>query len=189
MRATLTLLTIALAFIGAEGCGGTSATTGSSSSATAASATVPQPRPGVEQDHDGDTDGEQSNNPYDSDDGIRFSGRAASAPVERTIESIVGRYYAGIATNDGAQACSLLDQSMLSGYVDQSCAATLPATFEKAFGRTPSELTAVKVTSVRVDGDKALAFLRLATSEVRLIPLEREGGVWKLNGLLDIAIT
>jgi hypothetical protein len=148
-------------------------------------------------DRDGDRDG-SGDGPYDSDDKTYLDyGHAASRPVATAITTLVHRYYADIAANDGVGACSLIDKSIVSEFAptsgttdrgDGGCASALTSLFGHAFDRTSAELLAIDVTAVRVQADRALALLLLPTSEVRLMPLEREAGAWRLNGLLDVAV-
>jgi hypothetical protein len=157
-------------------------------------------------DHDGDAgpaDEDVPNSPYDGDDNeIRYYGRAANAPEAQAVIALIDRYYKAAAQDDGAVACSLLDASLTRSLVEEqaqvsdqarssgkTCATLMSEMFKHVPRRSAADFAAVEVTGVRVQGDEGLALLRLQTSEVRDIPVSREGGAWKVEAFLDSGLS
>jgi hypothetical protein len=183
--------------VGASSQPAPSDTTGTEASSQASSGL----RPGL--DRDGDGDGVHESGLYDRDDNeIRYYGHAAPPSFAHTVETIVASYYKAVASGDGAAACALISSDLTSGLASGSdgrpgsspgaaagCASALLAIFKETYHRTPAELAEIRVVRVRVGGGKAFAVLRLPSSELRIMPLEREAGSWKLAALLDVGLT
>jgi hypothetical protein len=150
-------------------------------------------------DHDGDAgtaDGDVPNSFYDGDDGeIRYYGHAASLSVTFEVTALIETYYRAVAAGDGASACSLIaaglagalveERSGASGKGGKTCPTLIPRLLAHVLGRSAADFAAVTVIGVRVRGDEGLALLRLRSSEVRDIPVGREGRTWKMEAILD----
>jgi hypothetical protein len=198
MRSLLALLATMLLSVGAGACGGASGGVGSTSQASS-SAT---PTGGYVHDDD---DADTGPNHEDTDDyRIRGYGHAPSAADERAVTGLVKRYYAAAAAGDGAVGCSLLlirlakdsnlgeaaekayppapDVPPLHG---KSCAQIMSLLFKEDHEQLAADSTTLQVTSVRVNGLHGLALLGFRTTPERQIRVERDGGAWKLDALLD----
>jgi hypothetical protein len=150
-------------------------------------------RPAPDYDDDIDAKKNETGSLYDRDDGEdRFYGRAASAADTRTVKTLLVRYYAAVAADDGATACRLIDPTLATAFGEErgraaggshsyiaSCAPIMSKLLKHIVGRSAAELAAVKVIEVRVKGTRGLGLLRLPTSEVRYIPVGRENGAWR----------
>src|SRR5690242_11761264 len=95
MKSLLALLLVSLFSLGVGACGGSSA--GGGSGSASASATR---HPARDRDDDGDKN--------DDDAHVLYWGRAATGADQQAITTLIKRYYAAAAAEDGAQACSLL---------------------------------------------------------------------------------
>jgi hypothetical protein len=149
---------------------------------------------------DQDKDSSAAAGYYDGDDGnIRYYGQAASTSDARAIMTLLTRYYAAAATEDGARACALtyfLDVETLPEQYGQPPgplwlrgAKTCPAVLSRVFRHFHSLLTPrVEVTAVRVSGDRADVLVGFTTLPAGFVKARREGGVWKIDGLLAVAL-
>jgi ketosteroid isomerase-like protein len=187
-KASLILL-ITVLTLGVGGCGG-SRTSGHSVSN--ASAGTPSPA-ALMGDQDRDSPGGSY---YDRDDGeIRSYGYVASATDASAITALVERYYAAAAEGDGVKACALTYRFDVETLPEKygrppgprwlhganTCQALLARVFQHFHG----SLTApVVVTSVRVDGSHADALVGFRTLPAGFVKARREGGAWKIDGLL-----
>lgn len=208
MRVLLPLIAVVPLCVGIAACGnaGTAGSvSGSPPNAAAESSPPPEspgPRhpPGADRDGDRDANDAGAGEPYDHDDAsLRDYGHPAGTRVAKAVESVITRYYGAIAANDGASACSLISAALASGFSQASgvaggngngsCSRGLPSSVRQSMERSVAELTAINIFSVRVDGNRAVVFLELSTSEIRLIQMEKEGGGWKLSTLLDVGVT
>ncbi len=154
-------------------------------------------------DRDGDGDGLRKRGLYDHDDSeISDYGHVATRNLIRTVTTIINRYYKALATGDGAAACALISSVLTPGLTvapdrregalsvaGVGCVSALLTIFKHTYRRTPRELLGIAVVTVRVDGGKAYAVLRLPSSELRVMPLEHESGSWRLGALLDVGLT
>jgi hypothetical protein len=187
MRPLLAPLAVVLLSTGAFACGGTNKNTGSTPSTTAPNGVSPVRN--LEDDNDGDNDNEL----------VRSFAPEASAADTRTVTALVKRYYAAAYADDGATACSLLytplakvianeyghspDTQALHG---KTCAAVLSKLFKQEHRRLAAEVAIMKVSTVRVSGNNGLVMLYFSgTRPERYFAVEREGGIWKMDTLLD----
>lgn len=140
---------------------------------------------------------------YDSDDGtVRRYGHEAGGTDATAIAALVKSYYAAGAHGDGAAACAFTvpafavtvpydygqelgpatpsgAEAFLRG--STTCARVLTLLFEHA----RAELAApVQVTGIRLEGDYGYAFVDSTTLPISRIEVGREGGVWRVDGLL-----
>jgi hypothetical protein len=188
--AAITLLSPSLA-----ACGGTASR---SSSTTRISANVASGGHGTR------TLSEKDANDYDNDattydDGLVMDYGAPADPADRrAIASLVQRYYAAAAAGDGREGCSLLESAVAETVPEEyghtpghlirgkTCAAVLTKLFEQFHGRLAANRGKMGLIRVRVEADKGLAVLHLATTaEPRKITLRRERGKWRLVDLFD----
>lgn len=149
----------------------------------------------------GDQDGDGPNTAaFDKDDSFVTSfGHAASPSQRRTVTVLVQRYYAALAKDDGATACSLLffviKELIPETYGQTSSDATAGrgktcgSVLSQKFAVNRSELEAkyrkLHVIAVRVQGRRAWALLRFGPQSVRRLILYLEDHVWKIGALTD----
>jgi hypothetical protein len=212
------VLTILLLGICITACGSksTNATSSASSNITARSSTIAQRYlndgdndPLTDEDPDNkyvgqaDDDNDYSedhvepgNNRYhDKDDYVVTVGRAGSAVEISAITPVVERYYAAVAADDSAKACSMLvpslvraipvDYGRVSGpsylHGDKTCGAVVSALFQRSHTRLNSSF---KVTGVRISGKRAVALLGSSTAPASELSVELEKGKWKVASVL-----
>lgn len=225
-RPVWALCMIALVSVGTTACGKTSNST-STAPRVARATTVANAQEHIQEntpfDSDKDTDGahpdeDESNKPvisdrdndgdnsnaearHDSDDRsvLRF-GHPASASDKRQIGTLIRRYYAAAAAEDGAKACSSLLYSTYAEAVPEdygtsppgpsyaqgtSCSVVMTLIFKHFHGQIAVRLPKLKVSVVRTQERQGLAVLsfdRLSEHEIRVV---REGRAWKILALID----
>jgi hypothetical protein len=149
-------------------------------------------------DRDNDSDN-PTDHYYDKDDNqIRFFGHSAGTSDRHAIITLVKRYYATAVIEDGSTACKMIIVSLARSLPEdlgrppgppylrgKTCATIMSKLFKQSHRQLTAYANALKVTSVRVDGDHGVAILSFKTLPTRQIRLAREGGAWKLEGLLD----
>jgi hypothetical protein len=149
----------------------------------------------------GDQDGDSPNNmAFDKDDSFITTFGHAAAPSDRsTITALVKRYYAAIASADGATACSLLffviTESAPETYGQtaadatagrgKSCGPVLSKVFKGSRQQLLTENRYLKVIAIRVQHRRAWVLLRFGPESVRRIVVYREGATWKIGELTD----
>jgi predicted small secreted protein len=200
MKSPLALLVIALLSLGVAACGGAGKGVGSASHSSSNATPAGDYLRG-----DDDAEGDESPNHKDiDDDPLRHYGDAAGAADERAVTGLVKRYYAAAAAGDGAVGCSLLlirlakdsnlGQAAEKAYPPaldvpplhgKSCAQIMSLLFKEDHEQLAADSTTLQVTSVRVNGRHGLALLGFRTTPERQIRVERDGGAWKLDALLD----
>jgi hypothetical protein len=158
-------------------------------------------RTGNPNDHDADFDydtGTASQSYEDRDDrGVFAFGQPASAADERAIAALVKRYFKAAAAVNGARACTMIvarrvkyiggeDYNNPEGEPYLRGAKNCVSVMSRAFEHFHVEVSApFAVTGVRVKGSEALALMGSRTQPASSISLEREGSVWKVEGLLS----
>jgi hypothetical protein len=193
-RLALLLGPVAVALLlGLGGCGGS----GGSTSDAAATATVrsgSSPAGSLLGDEDRDNRGETGG--YDSDDdSIPYFGRPAGVSDRSAITALVRRYYAAAASEDGAEACTLLYFILAESTPEQygrapgprylQGADTCQAVLSRVFAHFHAQLTEPPhVTAVRVSGDRGDALLAWTTLRAGFIEVRREGRAWKIDRVL-----
>jgi hypothetical protein len=70
----------------------------------------------------------------------------------------------------------------------KSCVAIMSVLTKERHEELAADIDALVVIGMRVHGSHGLAFLGFRTTGERLIPLERERGVWKVDGLFDSGV-
>jgi hypothetical protein len=168
-------------------------------------------------DHTGDLDGDNNadvdNDPlwdyktkpddnssyHDADDSSAVPYRHAASRADRqAITVAVKRYYAAMASTDGALACSHLLRSLAKalpldygklGPAYLRGAKTCSAVVVRVAAQSRGQLAApIAVTDVRVEGGHALALVGSKTMPASSLALERERGVWRIGGLVGNAL-
>jgi hypothetical protein len=208
MNSLLVALVIALLSLGVAACGSQDKSRGSvseaSSSAAANMAITPSATvlSGGYVRGDDDADGSGSED-YD-DAGVRGYGRAASAADRQVVTALLKGYYAAAAAGDGATACSLMLPRLVKGsnlgeaaeeayppapstppLRGKSCAQIMSLLFTEDHQQLAADSATLVVSSLRVKGNHGLALLGFRTTPERQIPVERGGGVWKVDAPLD----
>jgi hypothetical protein len=128
------------------------------------------------------------------DNSIQAYGQQATSAETQAVSSTVARYYAALASGDGASACALLSARLSDSLVRglgrspalraKGCPGIIALLFKHRSGQSNSSLTGVQVTSVRIKGGRAFALLRSKSIPTGEIPMVREGGQWKVGGLI-----
>jgi hypothetical protein len=218
MKPLLVLLALALLGVGVTACGGASKGTGStsqtsskvaatgntpamtSSGATTTSHGTTTTSHGTTTTSHGKDAADGDNDPNSEDDkNILAYGHAANAADMRTIATLVRRYYAAAAADNGTTACSLLftllaevipeDYGQAPGPPSlrgKTCAVVMTKLFKQQHQLLSTNVAMLKVTGARIGEKRGFALLLLGkTHEQRYIPVHREFGVWKVNSLLD----
>ncbi len=134
---------------------------------------------------------------FDSDDApVRFFGHEASAAERQPIVALITRYYALAAKGDGVHACPLIHSLVVESIAEEygslpalrakTCGAIVSNLFRQRHSRLVLDSTTLEITSVRVEGNRALVLLRFAKAPVpNYIPVHREGRAWKIWELFD----
>lgn len=149
----------------------------------------------------GDQDGDSSDeSAFDKDDSfITTFGHAAGPADSRAITSLVKRYYAAIAKDDGATACKLLffliTESAPETYGQtafdaaagrgKSCGPVMSKVFSKSHRQLVEENRHLSVIAIRIQRKRAWVLLRFGPLSVRRLVAYREGDSWKVGELLD----
>lgn len=189
MRCLLTSLAIAAVCLGVGACADTYHPSHSTSTSSASTPGTPG--------HPETFTTTPSGVRFDQDDAsIRFYGHQAGAPEQQAITTLIERYYAAAAQDDGARACRLVhsliaetipEQDEVSTGKHETCAIAFSLLLRRLHKqRAPESATAkesatLKVIGVRVDGDIALALLRFGKApEPDHITVHLEGRTWKI---------
>jgi hypothetical protein len=143
---------------------------------------------------EGDEDDEDSRSYYDGDDeAVRAWGQAPSPSETRRIAAVVKQYYEAAAAGDSAEACSrlysLIAESAVEVYGEgtgpsYSRGHSCPTVMHKLLRHSLARLFGpVTVVGVRVDGNRARAWLASSRRPAAYMPVRRERGVWKVGEL------
>jgi hypothetical protein len=155
-------------------------------------------------DNNADTDNDvqldykpnENGNYHDADDkGFFTYGHAASAAQERAVAAVVERYFAAAATSNGTRACAQLTRRLAKAIpIDygqrgpsylrpgKTCAAVIALLFENSHTQLAAPPA---VTSVRVEGNLALALVGSRAMPAGYMIVQREGGAWKIAQVLS----
>jgi hypothetical protein len=153
---------------------------------------------GVPADRDGDSDN-SSGSYYDPDDNsVRRLGHAADAEDRRAIVRLVRRYFAAAVAEDGAAACSMVRRSLARAVPEDygrspaqpyargtTCAQVMSGIFKHYHRQLAAHARILAVSDVRVDPGKGVAVLAFRGLPARQMGAVREGGAWRIRGLLD----
>jgi hypothetical protein len=203
---SLALLAIGLVSVSVGACGGPNKGTGSTSHASSNAATGAGVPTGTSSGAKGH--GEPAN---DADDGDFLTpedrnddhevveyGHAAGAADKQVVTAFARRYVKAAAAEDGATACSMIIPSLVklipksygrpadSSYmIGNTCAEVMSKLFKHLHRELATEAAGLRVTGVRVRGNRAYALMAFTTTpEPRYLVVERVGGVWKTNELI-----
>jgi len=202
-RLTILIPIVGLAIAGCGG-GGEGAHTASTQQVNASlqsTATTRSNRAQPGRDLDGDADGPAKGR-FDKDDheillyghpGTRADVRAAAATLEH--------YYKAVAARDGAAACAdiyaLFAEAIVENYGRGStqhvssgttCAAVLSTLLEREGGKLARETATLKVTGIRIMGNRGFALFGFRGLPYRNILMHRESGTWKVEDLTDAGL-
>jgi hypothetical protein len=206
MRWLFALIVTVLSGVCAAGCGGASEAA-SSTPKTPADAAVRQGAPRTvasspapaEPKRDGDNDNDNPDNGYyDKDDAEILSyGQAASPGDRQRVTALVKRYFAVAAAGDGVAGCaltySLIDESIVEDYGQKAylpalrgrtCAEVMSKLFQQDHGQLAAGAR-LRVTGVRVSGDRGYALLGAGARPERSLLVHRESGAWKIEATVD----
>jgi hypothetical protein len=179
------------------GCGERGASTAKTrSSTTVASVTATLPQPEFKDDADLDHD---SYGLGPDPDTTRVFGHPASAADTRVVGSVLRRYYAAAAAQDGLAACKLLysplGESVVedygSGITDkptggETCAVVLSALFKHLHPSFSTDSATLRVVAVRVLRERGSALLSFdGKRPENYMELHRERGTWRVTRLVD----
>lgn len=149
----------------------------------------------------GDQDNDDAQ-PVDNDrQSVRTYGHEAPRVERLAVASLLKRYFAAAESHDGAAACMLLDPgvarsapqsygklgpSYLHGAM--TCAAVMRRLFEHYRRELSHKGRDLNVSSLRVEGTEGFAMLQFAGMPERQIVVERRGGSWHVEMMLDEAM-
>ncbi len=159
-------------------------------------------------DHeDGDADSSEEyestgeNGRYHDEDDIRTLtiGRRADAPEALAIASVVERYFAAAASDDGRAACSLMAPSFeravpedygRSALGPRGVAAGCAQVASTLFAREARQLSGkVAVTGVRLQGSgEGLALIGSPTMPASTFAVQRDSDRWRIDSLIGVAL-
>jgi hypothetical protein len=171
--------------------GGSTATTPTATTSSAASTAETLERDPTDRDDD------RPGSRYDPDNDLRLTlGRAAEGAEAGEIAALIRRYYTFAASKQAGAACSLLDPLLLESLTERAaaghsrspmsmCVYLAGKLFRQRHREIVEDLAAIELVQVRVRERRGLVLARLAWVRERLIPVRRDGGVWKMNTLLD----
>ena len=137
----------------------------------------------------------------DSDDRETFAyGHPPSAAAKRAIESVVHRYYAAAAGEDGAVACPLIQPQLVRTLPEDNAGPrepayvrgrkTCPAIMTALFTHYHEELSApIDVVEVRVEGAIAQVIVASRTLRAGNTFVERRDGKWMFPRLFSSPLT
>lgn len=178
--------------LGVAACGTTSKSPGSARGSSAASATG-----STVLDSDRDNDSPGSKGDTDNDDVLSF-GMGADAADRVAIAALIGRYYAAAAAEKGASACAMLYWLAAEAIVEEhdraqggrpplgrTCARIVSKLFKRRHRELVEDVAALEVSEMGVSGNRGLARVRFTATRERLVSVQRERGVWKMDVLLD----
>lgn len=134
---------------------------------------------------------------YDRDDaGTRDFGHAAPPTDRRALTALTRRYYAEAAAENGAAACAMLARTFASIVVEDygrgssgpsylssgtTCASVLTLLFHHFHAKL---VEPIEVIRTRVAGDTALVLIGAANTPASDLEAHREGGAWRVVGML-----
>jgi hypothetical protein len=199
MKSPLALLAIVLLSVDLGACGGAGKGTRSTPTAPSVAATgnTPAKQPFSTTSAGGPKDlSDGDNDARDNDDvGLVQYGNAASPTDKLAVTAFVERYFQAAAAADGATLCSLMVSGLAAALAKElsklsrpsymrgkTCAQIMSKLYRYRHPQFATEAARFELAGVRVNGNKAYALLAfMGITERRFIPLEREGGTWKMK--------
>lgn len=128
---------------------------------------------------------------YDTDDTSLLNfGQPANAADRRAITTLVGRYHAAVASNDGPKGCALLHPLLEEGTVEDSplppgahkktCGAILTILFRQTHERKAYDAKKLHVMQVQIRHREAIALLGSHNKVEHSIGLRLQRNTWKI---------
>jgi hypothetical protein len=153
-----------------------------------------------DRDNDSDSAGKSY---FDSDDSsVRGFGHAAGFAERKTIASLVKRYFVLANAGDGATACSMIVSSIARSVPEDlggpagplyargtTCAVVLSKAFEHYHRQIAAHAATLEIADIRVKRGAGVAVLAFKKLPGREIHVAREGGVWKIEAILDAELS
>jgi hypothetical protein len=152
------------------------------------------------QRNDGDNDFDsRGGGLYDGDDGevTRF-GRKATPEEMSLVGAAVKRYFAAAVANDASKACSMIAPLLVKNVVkdlsrrtgppyghSRTCAELMSKVFKRFHAQLARYADSLSVIDLRLNRGAGPLVFGAKGLPVRQILVVREGGVWKMNALLD----
>lgn len=144
--------------------------------------------------HRKDLDNDEDNN--DDDRQLFAFGHMAGPEDGRAIYSLIARYYAAAAHEDGRTACRMLAPFVAESVVEDygytkdlhgsTCAAVMSRLFRREHLLLARKDATLRVLRIGVEGDRSLVALDFASiHEARQMSARRVGGRWTILRLLD----
>jgi hypothetical protein len=130
-------------------------------------------------------------------------GHEAGAAESRAIRAVAERYFAAVAANDGATACSLLYTRLANSIVEDygtsppgppglqgtTCPEVMSKVFEQRHGRPTPDVGAIEVTTVRIKDAKGIALLHSSNMKLGEITAFHNKGSWQIGQLLGSGLS
>jgi len=131
---------------------------------------------------------------YDPDDNpVRFYGREAAGVERQTILTLVRRYYAAAARNDGGKTCQMMFSGTVREFVKQNsqrahskqCSRIASFEFAQMHTELKRDVATLKFIRIRVKGASGIVLLRFEkAAELSPLSIQRDGPAWKVAQLL-----
>jgi hypothetical protein len=135
-------------------------------------------------------DGEDDPGSNDDEPVIDF-GKAASPGDTRAIATLVKRFYAATSAANGSAICSLIynvvAESIVEDYENspeakgRTCAEIMGKVFAKQHHQIARDRSKLRVTRVRVEGDKGIVIVYLGKHPEPYFLVHRQGAEWKMQ--------
>jgi hypothetical protein len=212
MRAFLIVLSVLLLGLATAGCGGdgdkasapttaaqqakqdTATSTNRASTTESSERTTPaDTRPSKTSTSGDATDTGSSSSQSSSDSNSLSDYKPAGSDDTQNATAAVIAFHMALATGNGDKACSLLSSAgreTLTGQLGQvpqlkgkSCGTILKQLTGSYTPQVRANLRNVTVTKLYIDGDSGLAKYRTGKLPLSVLPLQREGGSWKVAAL------
>jgi hypothetical protein len=146
---------------------------------------------------DKDFDNEGRSDYYDVDDYVILNyARPAGTQDIRAASALFDRYYRVAVVGNGAAGCalsySLFAEAVSENSRDSSgergvpCSTAMTELFKRQHARMAAELASLRVTGMRIEGDRAYLLLGVGGKTQRYWLIHREAGIWKAE---EIAAT
>jgi hypothetical protein len=193
-KALAVFLAVVLSALGAGACGSSKVSTDTTGAGLPAESRSSRADASVK-DTDGDNDSPGSRVDPDNDIAMTF-GHAADAQDMAVVSALLRNYYRVAAAGDGGKACALLyglfvestveeHNSVRRGGDRQTCAQIAANTFRRHHAELVEDTKAIDLTVLRVKRKRGLARVLYGATRERLVPLELDRGVWRMDTLID----
>jgi hypothetical protein len=130
-------------------------------------------------------------------------GKAANPVDRQAVRTLVKRYYAAAAAENGAMACSLIFTPVAESVAEdygrapgppylrgsKTCDAVMSRLFAYLHRQMVVDNATLQVTRVRLKSKGGYAVLRFGATPEREITIVRDNGVWKVSSLVDSEIS